>query len=305
MVVPTDARRGEPLRPVAPGCDHRLESMGEELHRVSRNTVERICRGGRRRRHGHLHPEARRGRARPYFVYAGSISEWQGHGHVRRGPRAHPAASHPEAVLPRARTGLGLRAVAGRGAPRPGRRRPRVQPRPRAAFLRGAVAALASVVPRCGLHRQPKKLLRRRRVPRPYRLRGRGRDSRHGRRAVGTPVDFAPGGGGRQLEDTLEASTTKPDVRGTRGPVAGCEHASLAASGALPRRGCWRLRSSARWPPAAQVPRHRRGQVDRPRTTPLARRRPRGITIRAARATPVAADRAASGIFRRDNCPHD
>ena len=213
------------------------ESMGEELHRVTGTPWERMFVAENGIDTDTFTPEGPAADVpAPYFVYAGSISEWQGmdvfvEGLARILPR------HPEAVLHVLGRGSDLRRVqeaAARLAPDNVVFHGVQSPARTAAFLRGAVAALASVVPHSGYDfAKPTKLYAAAACGAPSIYAGVGAGATLvTENELGTPVDFTPEAVARAMEDALAASKhgARDAVRERRSRWAR-EHASLAASG--------------------------------------------------------------------------
>ncbi|MDO4918637.1 glycosyltransferase family 4 protein [Kocuria sp.] len=213
------------------------EAMGEELHRVTGARWDKMFVAENGIDTATFTPE---GPAEPvpgpYFVYAGSISEWQGMDlFIEALARILP--EHPEVTLQVLGRGSDLarvQEVAARVAPgsvvfhgvQPGERT--------AAFMRGSVAALASVIPHRGYDfSKPTKLYAAAACGTPSIFAGVGvaadlvTDNQ-----LGTPVDFTPEAVAQVMEQALQdvASGRREAMRGPRSEWAR-EHASLAASG--------------------------------------------------------------------------
>lgn len=172
----------------------------------------------------------------PYFVYAGSISEWQGmevfiEGLARILPRHPDATLH---VLGRGSDLHRVQEIAARVAPENvvfhG-----VQPPARtAAILRGAVASVASVIPHRGYDfSKPTKLYAAAACGAPSIYAGVGPaaelvdDNR-----LGTSVEFTPEAVARAMEQALEDTRSGARASGQSHRAEWArEHASLAASG--------------------------------------------------------------------------
>ena len=213
------------------------ESMGEELHRVTGARWEKmfVAENGidtdTFTPDGPVEPVPG-----PYFVYAGSISEWQGMDVFVAG-LARILPRHPDVTLQVLGRGSDLARVqetASRLAPRNvvfhG-----VQPPARtAAFLRGAVAALASVVPHTGYDfAKPTKLYAAAACGAPSIYAGVGAGvTLVTENELGTPVDFTPEAVAEAMERALDdAATGRRDALREHRSTWAREHASLAASG--------------------------------------------------------------------------
>ena len=172
----------------------------------------------------------------PYFVYAGSVSEWQGmdifiEALARILPR-HPGVTRH--VLGRGSDLTRVQEVAARLAPDNvvfhG-----VQPPARtAAFLRGAVAALASVIPHTGYDfSKPTKLYAAAACGTPSIYAGVGAGARLvSENRLGTPVEFTPEAVADAMERALDdARSGEREGARERRRTWARENASLAASG--------------------------------------------------------------------------
>lgn len=172
----------------------------------------------------------------PYFVYAGSVSEWQGmdifiEALARILPR-HPGVTLH--VLGRGSDLTRVQEVAARLAPDNvvfhG-----VQPPARtAAFLRGAVAALASVIPHTGYDfSKPTKLYAAAACGTPSIYAGVGAGARlASENRLGTPVEFTPEAVADAMERALDdARSGEREGARERRRTWARENASLAASG--------------------------------------------------------------------------
>ncbi|RLZ02880.1 glycosyltransferase WbuB [Kocuria tytonicola] len=213
------------------------EAMGEELHRVTGTSWDKMFVAENGIDTDTFTPDGpEEPVGAPYFVYAGSISEWQGmdifiEGLARILPR------HPEAtlqVLGRGPDVARVQEVAARLAPRNvvfhG-----VQPPARtAAFMRGAVAALASVIPHAGYDfSKPTKLYAAAACGTPSLYAGVGVAAELvSDNELGVPVDFTPEAVAQAMENALDdaAHGRRAALKGRRSAWAR-EHASLAASG--------------------------------------------------------------------------
>ena len=203
------------------------ESMGEELHRVTGTPWERMFVAENGIDTDTFTPEGPAADVpAPYFVYAGSISEWQGmdvfvEGLARILPR------HPEAVLHVLGRGSDLRRVQEAAA--------RLAP-DNVVFhgVQSPARTAASVVPHSGYDfAKPTKLYAAAACGAPSIYAGVGAGATLvTENELGTPVDFTPEAVARAMEDALAASKhgARDAVRERRSRWAR-EHASLAASG--------------------------------------------------------------------------
>ena len=213
------------------------ESMGEELHRVTGTSWDRMFVAENGIDTDTFTPDGPVEHVPgPYFVYAGSISEWQGMD-VFVEALARILPRHPDVTLQVLGRGSDLarvQEIASRLAPRNvvfhG-----VQPPARtAAFLRGAVAALASVVPHTGYDfAKPTKLYAAAACGTPSIYAGVGAGvtlvtENH----LGAPVDFTPEAVAEAMERALDdAATGRSDALRRPRSTWARGHASLGASG--------------------------------------------------------------------------
>ncbi|RKQ36704.1 glycosyltransferase family 4 protein [Kocuria tytonis] len=213
------------------------ESMGEELHRVTGARWDRMFVAENGIDTDIFTPDGpAEPLEEPYFVYAGSISEWQGMDVFVEGlARILPA--HPEVrlhVLGRGSDLARVQQVAARVAPENVVFHGVQSPARTAAFLRGAVAALASVVPHTGYDfAKPTKLYAAAACGTPVIYAGVGAGVRLvTENELGTPVEFTPDAVARAMEQALTAARSGDrEARREQRSSWARANASLAASG--------------------------------------------------------------------------
>ncbi|BAG29243.1 glycosyltransferase family 4 protein [Kocuria rhizophila] len=213
------------------------ESMGEELHRVTGTPWDRMFVAENGIDTDTFTPEGPVADVpAPYFVYAGSISEWQGmdvfvEGLARILPRHPDATLH---VLGRGSDLYRVQEVAARVAPDNVVFHGVQSPARTASFLRGAVAALASVVPHTGYDfAKPTKLYAAAACGAPSIYAGVGAGvTLVSENHLGTPVEFTPDAVARAMELALaDARDGAREEQRARRAAWARDHASLAASG--------------------------------------------------------------------------
>ncbi|CAL8898641.1 D-inositol 3-phosphate glycosyltransferase [Kocuria varians] len=219
------------------------ESMGEELHRVTGARWDKMFVAengidtGVFTELGPVEPVQD-----PYFVYAGSISEWQGMD-VFVEALAEILPEHPDVrlhVLGRGSDLARVQEIAQRLAPENVVFHGVQSPARTAAFTRGAVAALASVVPHAGYDfAKPTKLYAAAACGTPVIYAGIGvAASLVTDNDLGAAVDFTPRAVAAAMREALDAAGSGArEVGRERRADWARENASLAASG----------RAAARW----------------------------------------------------------
>ncbi len=219
------------------------ESMGEELHRVTGARWDRmfVAENGidTDTFTADGPTEAVPG---PYFVYAGSISEWQGMD-IFIEALAQILPEHPDVTLQVLGRGSDLtrvQEIAQRLAPQNVVFHGVQSPARTAAFTRGAVAALASVIPHTGYDfSKPTKLYAAAACGTPSIYAGVGVGARLvEENDLGTPVEFTPDAVAQAMRRALgDARSGDRAAQRERRSRWAREHASLGASG----------RAAARW----------------------------------------------------------
>lgn len=213
------------------------ESMGEELHRVTGTPWSRMFVAENGIDTDTFTPDGPVPDVpAPYFVYTGSISEWQGVDLFVEA-LAQILPRHPEVtlhVLGRGPDVDRVQEVAARLTPQNVVFHGVQNPARTAAFLRGSVASLASVIPYKGYDfSKPTKLYAAAACGAPSIYAGVGAAAEMVRdNQLGTPVDFTPDAAARAMEDALAAAHGEAR-RTTSDRVSewARRNASLAASG--------------------------------------------------------------------------